>query len=98
MDYSDIKVKRAGKGEPKKLYGNAIHHIELDNTYTAETLTYMKQGGAYKQRPYRLQKKGICDFYNVDTFFYKDLVANSNYTFPCPCPMPKVRPDHVGKI
>lgn len=51
----------------------------------------VKQGGQYRLMPYKLPKKGWCDFHNDDTYIYPEVAAGSDWPLPMPCPLPAVR-------
>lgn len=38
--------------------------------------------------PYKLKKKGICDFYNDDKLFYPEFCDYSDWEVPYACPQP----------
>ena len=52
---------------------------------------YLKQGGEYRELPYKLPKKPICDFVNEDSFFIPKTVNVSDITLPFSCPMKVVK-------
>lgn len=47
IDYSGIKVRR--KIGTRMIFGPAIFHIPMDNTFDAVGVAYKKQGGEYKK-------------------------------------------------
>jgi hypothetical protein len=65
--------------------------VALDNTYSAEIEAFVKQGGEYRMLPYKKSKRGVCDFYKDDTYFYPDLAAATDFPFPFECPVANVR-------
>lgn len=84
--YADPKLYLKKVNKVRKIFGNATWHIAIDNTFMAERLLYMKQGGEYRRLPYKLPKQGFCDFHNDDKNFYPDLAAHSDFEVPFQCP------------
>lgn len=88
IDFTELKVRRING--TRKIMGNVTYHISLDNTFTEELLVYLKQGGEYRILPYKVSKKGVCDFHNGDEYFYPEMSAVSDMPLPYPCPFPAV--------
>lgn len=89
IDWTNFKVRKVNK-TARGLFGTAMHNIAIDNTYKAEVLISVKQGGEYRSMPYRLPKKGFCDFIEGETYFYPDIAKVSDFPKPLNCPMRKV--------
>lgn len=89
IDFTGLKLRKVGK--QRSLVGNTTHHIALDNSCIAGISLLIKQGGEYRLLPYKLAKKGVCDFVQDDTIFYPSFSAASTYPSPFPCPLPAVR-------
>lgn len=91
LDFTNVKVKKIGKD--RGFVGPVSFNFPIDNNYTVEGKLYMKQGGEYREMPYKLQKKPFCDFVNGETFFLPKVtdVTSPPMTFPMSCPSPVVR-------
>jgi hypothetical protein len=89
FDYSKLKIRKHEK--IRKIFGNVTHHIDLDNSYTAFGDLFTKQGGEYRKLPYRLPEAKLCDFYQNDKFYYKEMCKFSTFPYPSECPVKKVR-------
>jgi hypothetical protein len=50
----------------------------IGNDVMFEGSIYVKQGGEYRQMPYRLPRKGYCDFAATDIYYYQDMAKNSD--------------------
>lgn len=90
IDWRDLKIKKLNK-TTRGIYGNAIYHAPIDNTYKFEGTVYIKQGGRYKPLPFKRAPSGFCNFIQRDDQFYPLLAEESEFPFPMPCPLPKVR-------
>ena len=88
LDWTKLKSKKVNK--TRQMVGSLIYHTDIDNSYLIETAVFKKQGGEYRLMPYKLPKKGFCDFIASDELFVKDLVEYTNFTYPVPCPLVKV--------
>jgi hypothetical protein len=89
IDFTALKVKKLNKN--RGLVGPVKINIPLDNTYTVEGKLYKKQGGEYKETPYKLPKKALCDFLNSDTFFLPKVQNASDIVLPFLCPLKIVK-------
>lgn len=87
-DWTKLKSKKINK--TRVMVGPLIYLTDVDNSYLLASALFQKQGGEYRLTPYKLQKKGVCDFIASDEYFVDDLVKNSNFSDPMPCPIPKV--------
>lgn len=85
-DYTKVYIRRENK--IRKIFGNFTWHVAIDNTFITELLLYKKQGGEYRKLPYKLPRKGICDFANDDKIFYPDIAQHSDHEVPFKCPQP----------
>lgn len=90
VDFSQIKVQRVNKTKARGVFGPIIVHEPINNNYEMEELIYTKQGGEYRQMPFRIQKVKLHEFFKNDKTFYPDMIAMSDIPFPTPCPLPKV--------
>lgn len=84
IDYTELKIKKVNK--ERKIVGNTTFHVDLDNDVIGVVYLFQKQGGEYRLMPYKLQNKGICDFFNDDNIFYPEYSAVSDFALPFPCP------------
>lgn len=88
VDFTGLKIRR--DGQERKIIGNITYKTDLDNSYTAESTFYVKQGGEYRKLPYRVPIQGFCDYLQGDIYFYPEWTKYSDLPFPPPCPFPKV--------
>lgn len=88
VDYSKLFIRKVNR--TRKMFGNVTVHVPLDNNDIAEVAFYVKQAGEYRLMPYRLPKKGICDFLKEDKYLYPELTEYSSFPLPAPCPYPAV--------
>jgi hypothetical protein len=63
-DYSNMKVRKVNK--TRCIVGYSDIKVPFGNDITVEGLGYFKQGGEYRQMPYRMPLKGFCDFFGED--------------------------------
>ena len=77
IDYSDLRIRK-DQGI-RKLYGRAIFHIPMGNTYEVEGFSYIKQGGEYRRLPFKVPRKKFCNFFFEDVFFYPDFQNASDF-------------------
>lgn len=85
LDFSKIKVKKIGKN--RAFVGPISVNFPIDNTYVVEGRLYQKQGGEYKETPFKLPKKPLCDFVNGEKFFLPKASRVSELVFPLACPL-----------
>lgn len=90
MDLTDVKVKKVNKTS-RALFGKAVYHVDIDDTYDIETKAFVKQGGEYRQSPFTIKKQQYCKFFQEDTFYYPEVTKVSDFPLPHPCPFEKVR-------
>lgn len=88
IDYSKLKVRKVNR--TRLIFGNATHYFPVDNNVKVQILAFIKQGGEYRQMPYKIPEKNLCDFYNEDQYFYPQFAAATDYPLPYPCPLPPV--------
>jgi hypothetical protein len=91
VDFSTLKVKKLNK-TTRGIVGNIIiKAADVDNSLQVALQFWTKQGGEFRQLPYKLPPKNLCDFLNEDTMFIPGLVEVSNIPYPMPCPVPQVK-------
>lgn len=83
-DYTTLKVRKTNG--TRKLIGNITVNQPIDNTFDMEVTAFVKQGGEYRQMPYKLVKKPFCDFVREDTMFYEEACNYSDFVYPPQCP------------
>lgn len=91
IDYSGLKVRKV-KGV-RKLFGDVIYHISMDNTIGVEGYAYIKQGGEYRRLPFKIPRKQFCKFFYEEIYFYPEFAKASDFPPPetATCPLPNVR-------
>lgn len=88
IDWSGLRVKRLNGTKERGLVGQVIHHVALNNSYQVEECFYRREGGEYKLRPYKIQRKLFCDLF-LSHIFFKRLSKVSDLPYPA-CPLPNV--------
>jgi hypothetical protein len=89
-DWSGVRVRKINK-TAKAIVGTIqIHAPDLNNKNSIEVQLYRKQGGQYRQLPFKSENTPACDAVNADAFFYPDVVKHSDLLRPMPCPFPQV--------
>ena len=96
MDWTKLKTKK--KNKTQKMVGPLIFHTKIDNSYLVEITVFLKQGGEYRLMPYKLPKKGVCDFISSDEYFIDELAQNSNFSDPMQCPIRKVNFEYQSNV
>lgn len=89
MDWSDLKIKKVNK-TTRAMFGNMINAVSLDNSYEAEILFYLKQGGEYRASPYKISRNPFCEMIHGDEMVLPEFIAASTLPSPLPCPVPEV--------
>lgn len=84
IDYTKLYVRKVNK--TRRLYGNIMYDIAVDNSFMSEMLIYMKQGGQYRLMPYRMQKKA----------FVTEMCQYSTWKFSFECPLPSGVYSYLG--
>lgn len=91
-DLTKLRVKRVDR--VRCLTGPITFFKEITNDITCEVLLFKKQGGEYRQTPFKLPSKGFCDFYTNETYVVPEF---KKYCADCPkqedhvCPWKAVR-------
>lgn len=81
-----MKVRKIPGTKSRGVFGNAIIHGPIDNSFTIIIDSFIKQGGEYRMSPYKISQKNACDAANNDKLFLPELAKVSNITLPMPCP------------
>lgn len=89
LDWRGLKITRINR-TTRGLSGKSFYHVPLDESFTLEGLIATKQGGEYRQRPYRMQPRPLCTILKDDKLVYQELVASSDFPNPATCPFPNV--------
>lgn len=88
-DYSGLKVRK--HNGTRKMYGNVTFKVPIDNTFTREMVSFIKQGGEYRLLPYKFPSMPFCAFLQNDVFFYEEVCNYTDFIYPAPCPFEAVR-------
>lgn len=89
IDWRDLKIKRFNR-TTRGLFGKVTYHKALDKNFTLEIIVLMKQGGQYRQLPYRIPPKIFCTFVQEDSYIYPEVASVSDFPYPPSCPFPNV--------
>jgi hypothetical protein len=90
VDWTGVRVRKINK-TAKAIVGTLkILAPKIDNTHTTDVQLYKKQGGQYRQLPFKSENAPACNTINADTFFYPEVVKHSDLLRPMPCPFPQV--------
>lgn len=75
-DFSQLKVRKVNK--VRSLVGEIKFFVPFGNDITIEAKAYKKQGGEYRQMPYKFPPMPFCDFLIQDRKikFYVELILN----------------------
>ena len=86
-----MKVKKINK--TRSVVGEVIIYQPLGNEIIVEGRGFMKQGGEYRQMPYRFPQTPMCQFYENDAYVYPELAEKSDFpkTVEGNCPLKEVR-------
>lgn len=89
-DFRDMRVIKINK-TTRGFKGTTVQHVALDNSYEVTAVFFKKQGGEYRNLPYRLPTSPFCTYMNEDTFAIPEVAAASDMVLPLPCPVLPVR-------
>jgi hypothetical protein len=91
-DFTSFKIKKLNK-TTRGIFGTIVVPVAdyFDNNLQVGVRLLKKQGGEYRQMPFKLPPKNLCDFFNEDDFFMPDVVAASDVPSPLPCPAEVVK-------
>jgi hypothetical protein len=98
VDVRSLKAKKIPGTKDRGLYGSMIVHGDIDNSFKAYCNIYVKQGGEYRQMPFKILPQPICDLMNNEKTYVPAFVKVSNVTLPVPCPFPKVKHSFITKV
>lgn len=78
------------------MFGEVIFYKELGNDIVLEGNAFMKQGGEYRQMPYRQPKTQMCQFFQDDIYVYPKLAEASDFPLDIKanCPLKEVSKDY----
>ncbi|KAL7014669.1 hypothetical protein ACKWTF_016050 [Chironomus riparius] len=76
-DWSGVKIKKINK--TRSMFGEVVFYQALGNEIMIQGNGYMKQGGEYKQMPYRVPKTPLCQFFDDDVYVYPKLAEKSDF-------------------
>jgi hypothetical protein len=91
VDLTNLKVKKLNKTTRGIVGHFTVKAADLGNNMQVAIQFWKKQGGEYRQLPYRLPSKNLCDYFNEDDIFMPEILKVSNVSSPLPCPVPQVR-------
>ncbi|KAL7015790.1 hypothetical protein ACKWTF_016680 [Chironomus riparius] len=89
-DWTGVKVKKLNK--TRSVIGDVIIYQPLGDEIIVEGRGFMKQGGEYRQMPYRFPQTPMCQFYANDAYVYPELADKSDFpkTLEGNCPLKAV--------
>jgi hypothetical protein len=91
VDWSNMKVKKLNKTTRGMAGSFIVKSADLDNNMQVLVQFWKKQGGEFRQMPYKFPSKNLCDFFNEDPHFIPGVFEVSNIPSPLPCPVPRVK-------
>jgi hypothetical protein len=90
VEFSALKIKKLNRTAQGMFINFTLKAADIDNDMQVAVKLSKKQGGEYRQLPYKLPPSDLCDFFNEDKYAMPDLVKVSNVPYPLPCPAPQV--------